>query len=127
MKLEISNRQRSKKVIMTNEARVLKRLREECGLSLREVAQRLQKNHTTIAHIEGGRMDIPNEDRLLKLLRIYGIDNYKSFYDRVRNFTEQRTPQQELRELVERISPDRVPIALEILKQVAEGRRIIAV
>ena len=127
MKLEISNRQRSKKVIMTNEARVLKRLREELGLSLREVAQRLGKNHATIAHIEGGRMDVPKGERLMMLLQAYGINDYRSFYDRVRNFSERRTPQDELRDLVEQLAPDRVMMALEILKQVAEGRRIVAV
>ena len=127
MKLEISNHQRSKKVIMTDEARVLKRLRKECGLSLRDVANRIGKNHATIAHIEGGRMDVPRDERLTKLLAVYGILDYRSFYHRVRNFTEGRSLQDELREMVERISPDRVTIALEVLKQVAEGRRIIAV
>ena len=127
MSHEISNHQRSKKVIMTDEARVLKRLREERGLSLREVGQRLGKNHTTIAHIEGGRMDVPKGERLTDLLRVYGIDDYRSFYHRVRNFNEQQTPLDELRELVDRMSPDRVEIAVQILRQVAEGRRIVAV
>lgn len=127
MRLEISNHQRSKKVIMTNEARVLKRLREERGLSLREVGQRLGKCHATIAHIEGGRMDVPKDERLMELLAVYGVTDYKSFYDRVRHFSECRTPQDELRDLVEQLAPDRVTIALEIIKQVAEGRRIVAV
>jgi transcriptional regulator with XRE-family HTH domain len=127
MKLEIGNRQRSKKVIITNQARALKRLREERGLSLREVAKRLGKNHTTIAHIEGGRMDVPKGDRLMELLAVYGVDNYRAFYDKVRNYSEKIDPKDELRELIDRLSPDRVGIALEILKQVAEGRRIVAV
>lgn len=127
MKLEISNHQRSKKVIMTDEARVLRRLREERGLSLREVGQQLGKSHATIAHIEGGRMDVPKGERLMELLAIYGITDYKSFYDRVRHFSERRTPQDELRDLVEQLAPDRVTIALEILRQVASGRRIVAV
>lgn len=127
MRLEISNHQRSKKVIMTNEARVLKRLREERGLSLREVGQRLGKNHSTIAHIEVGRMDVPKNERLMELLAVYGIDDYRSFYHRVRNYCEQTNPKDELRELVDRLNPERVGVALEILKQVAEGRRIVAV
>lgn len=127
MKLEISSHQRSKKVIMTDEARVLKRLREERGLSLRDVGQRLGKSHATIAHIEGGRMDVPKGERLMELLAVYSITDYKVFYDRVRHFSERRTPQDELRELVERLAPDRVTIALEIIKQVAAGRRIVAV
>lgn len=127
MKLEISSHERSKKVIMTNEARMLKRLREERGLSLREVGKRLGKNHATIAHIEGGRMDPPKGDRLMELLAVYGVTDYRSFYHRVRTFTERQTPQDELREIIERIGPERISIAIEILKQVAEGRRIVAV
>ena len=127
MKLEISSRQRSKKVLMTNEARVLKRLRKERGLSLREVAQKLGKSHSTIANIEGGRMDVPKGERLMELLTVYGIDNYRAFYHKVRNYSEQADPRNELRELIERLDPERVQIALEILKQVAGGRRIIAV
>ena len=127
MKLEISSHQRSKKIIMTDEARVLKRLREERGLSLREVGQQLGKSHATIAHIEGGRMDVPKGSRLTELLAVYGIDNYRAFYDRVRNYSEQTNPREELRELIDRLNSERVGIAIEILKQVAEGRRIIAI
>lgn len=127
MSLEISNHQRSKKVIMTNEARVLKRLREEKGLSLREVGKLVNKNHTTIAHIEGGRMDPPTGERLMELLGAYGISDFKCFYDRVRNFNKRSTPIDGLRNLVDRLSPDRIEIALQILKQVAKGRRIVAV
>ena len=127
MKLEISSHQRSKKVIMTDEARVLKRLREERGLSLRDVGQRLGKSHATIAHIEGGRMDVPKGERLMKVLAVYGVTDYKVFYDRVRHFSERRTPQDELQDLVDQLAPDRVTVVLEIIKQVAEGRRIVAV
>lgn len=127
MKLEISSHERSKKVIMTDEARVLKRLREEAGLSLREVGKRLGKNHATIAHIEGGRMDVPTGERLMQLLAVYGVNEHKGFYDRVRNFAFKKSPKDELHELIGRMSSERIPIALEILKQVAEGRRIVAV
>lgn len=127
MKLEISSHERSKKVIMTDGARVLKRLRVESGLSLREVGKRIGKNHATIAHIEGGRMDVPKGDRLMELLAIYGIHDYKIFYDKTRNYTEHRTPLDEIRELIEQMNTDRIGIALEILKQVAEGKRIVAV
>lgn len=127
MKLEISNRQRSKKIIMTDEARVLRRLREDCGLSLRDVGQRLGKSHATIAHIEGGRMDVPKGKRLMELLAMYGVTEFKVFYDRVRNFTEKQTPREELIELIERFDSDRIAIALEILGQVAKGKRIVAV
>ena len=127
MKLEIGNRQRSKKIIITDQARALKRLREERGLSLREAAKRLGKHHTTISHIEVGRMDVPKGERLMEILAIYGIDKYSVFYDKVRNSSEKIDPKDELRELIDRLSPDRVGIALEILKQVAEGRRIVAV
>ena len=108
MELSISSHQRSKKVIMTDEARVLKRLRLERGLSLREVAENIGKNHSTIAHIEGGRMDVPSGSRLMGLLAVYGVESHRSFTDRVRNYRERATPRDELNCRCLRLRGDRV-------------------
>lgn len=126
MKLEISRHERSKMMVLTNESRVLRKLREEAGLSLREVGKRLGKNHTTIVHIETGRLDVPKGERLMELLRLYGLDNQRSFYDRVRNFQDKISARQELRELTERLSDDRLEIVLRVAKRIAEGKAVIA-
>ena len=49
---------RSSKKIITIEARILKRLRENSQLSMRETAIRSGLNSATINHIENGRQDI---------------------------------------------------------------------
>lgn len=126
MKLEISKHERSKMVVLTDEARVLRKLREEAGLSLREVGKRLGKNHTTIVHIETGRMDIPKGERLMELLRLYGMENHRAFHERVRNFHGRPTARQELKELADRLSDDRLEIVLRVAKRIAEGKAVIA-
>ena len=49
---------RSKYIVLTDEARVLKRLRLGNGLSLHAVAKKVGKSYSTIAHIENGRMGV---------------------------------------------------------------------
>jgi hypothetical protein len=67
-------------------------------------------------------MLIPQEEKLLKLLRAYGISNYTAFYDRVRNFKERVTPRDELQDLAGRLSDDKVEVRLGLAKALAEGR-----
>ena len=126
MNIEISSRFRCKKVIMTNEARVLKELRVNAGLSVRQVAKKLNRSHGIVVQIETGRLDVPKGERLMQLLAIYGVDNYKGFYDRVRNFTEKRSPKEELCELVELMSADRIDLVLKITKRIAAGKALLA-
>ena len=126
MQLQISKHQRSKMVIMTDEARVLRRLRQEAGLSLRQVGERLGRNHSTVSHIEMGRMDPPTGDRLLEMLAIYGVDTHKSFYDRVRNYQKKQTPEEELKELLDRLGKDKAAIVLKIAKRIAEGKAVLS-
>lgn len=49
----------------------LKKLREELGLSLREVAKRIDVDHSYIGKIEKGKM--PSLEKLKKLCHLYGI------------------------------------------------------
>lgn len=126
MSLQLSKHNRSKMIILTNEARVLKRLRQEAGLSLREAGEKIGRNHSTIVHIETGRMDPPKGERLHRLLEAYGVPNYKSFYNRVLNFKEKLTPSQEMSEIVPRLSPEKLDLVLRITKRIAEGKAVLS-
>lgn len=107
---------RSSRIIMTNEARVLKELRRQHGLSMRKAGEMLGLSDSYIAHIETGRMDPPKGDKLDRLLGIYGGIKQKSFYERVRNYAEIVTPQMELMETVGRLSEEETKMALVLLK-----------
>jgi transcriptional regulator with XRE-family HTH domain len=126
MQLEISNHFRSRKVIMTDEARVLKDLRLAAGLGLREAARRWGRSHTLLAQLETGRLDVPKGERLDRLLEIYGVSSYKSFYDRVRNYKEKVTPQEHLLEIAEKLDAQKLNLLLTIAVRIAEGKAVLA-
>lgn len=50
---------RSARILLTNEARVLKELRSQCGLSMRQAGKLINRSDSYIAHIETGKMDSP--------------------------------------------------------------------
>ena len=95
---------RSNRIIMTNEARVLKDLRVQHGLSMRRAGALIGLSDSYIAHIETGRMDPPRNDKLDRILGIYGGIKQKSFYERVRDYKQKLTEKDELLELVDRLN-----------------------
>jgi transcriptional regulator with XRE-family HTH domain len=117
--------ERSQKLLVTVEAKVLKQIRLSRGLSMKQAALAIGMSKPYIAHIEGGRMAVPKEDKLLRLLRAYGIATHKSFYDRVRNFKERVTPRDELQDLASRLSDEKIQVLLGLAKALAEGRAIV--
>ena len=64
---------RSEQVKLTKEARLLREIRKEQGLSIREVASRLGKSEAYLRHIENGRSDITSKESLLSILEVYGV------------------------------------------------------
>ena len=78
---------RSGRVIMTKEARVLRELRIQSGLSMRKAGALIGCTDSYISHIENGRADVRRGGRLDKFLAVYGGIKQKSFYERVRRHT----------------------------------------
>ncbi|OIQ19956.1 MAG: hypothetical protein BM556_05565 [Bacteriovorax sp. MedPE-SWde] len=64
---------RTEEIKITNEARLLRQLRLNAGLSIRETGRRLGKSETYIRHIENGRMDVPVKEDVKKILEVYGV------------------------------------------------------
>lgn len=92
---------RSSRIIMTNEARVLRDMRIACGLSMRRAGALLNLSDSYIAHIETGRMDIPKGEKLDRLLGIYGGIKQKSFFEKVRNYQKKLSPKDQLFEILD--------------------------
>lgn len=111
-----SGGKRSSRIVMTNEARVLHELRLHHGLSMRRAGELIGLSDSYIAHVETGRIDPPRGLKLERLLAIYGGIKQKTFYERVRNYSERITPKHELKELVERMSDSKIEILLGIAK-----------
>ena len=110
---------RSGRVIMTNEARVLHELRIQSGLSMRKAGALLGCTDSYISHIENGRSDAPKGDRLDKFLAVYGGIKQKSFYERVRRFSESVDPGQELIELIQNLPPDKIKFVVQLLQNIS--------
>jgi transcriptional regulator with XRE-family HTH domain len=107
---------RSQKIIMTTEARVLKQMRQERNLSMRDAAQLVGISISTVAHVENGRMNAPKGKSLARFLNAYGGMKEKSFYERVRNFKEKITPKDELMNLLERATDDQIKTIIQITR-----------
>lgn len=93
---------RSNRIIMTNEARVLRDLRIASKLTMRKAGELVGKSDSYIAHIETGRMDPPQGAKLDSLLTVYGGLRQKSFYERVRKYKKHSTTQDEIQLLLSR-------------------------
>lgn len=107
---------RSGRVIMTNEARVLRELRIQSGFSMRKAGALLDCTDSYISHIENGRTDAPKGERLDKFLAVYGGIKQKSFYERVRRYSETVDPRQELIDLITHLSADKIKTSIQIIK-----------
>ena len=75
---------RTAKIIISNEARVLRQMRIAKGLSMRAAGALIGKSDSYISQIENGRMDVPTAVKLEVLLQAYGPVKVASFKERVR-------------------------------------------
>jgi transcriptional regulator with XRE-family HTH domain len=112
----INKKYRSRHVFMTNEARALKKLREEKGLSMKKAGELLGYSDSYISQIENGRENMPIEDKLNRFLEIYDSD-VRSFNKLVREFETNLTDLDAIKEILNRLSPSK----LKMLRTVAEG------
>ena len=97
---------RTSRVVMTDEARVLRALREERQLSMRALGAAMGKSDSFISQVENGRMDVPTDEALERYLTSLGGITAKSFYERVRRFRLERgsTDRDELVEIAKRVN-----------------------
>ena len=75
---------RTSEIKMTNEARVLRRLRLDSGTTIKEVAQAIGKSEAYVRHIEHGRLDVPEKKMIKKILLVYGEYSNADFVGSVR-------------------------------------------
>lgn len=105
-------------MIMTKEARVIRELRIQSGLSMRKAGAFIGCTDSYMPHIENGRADVPRGDRLDKFLAVYGGIKQKSFYERVRRYSELIDPRQELIEWVQNLTSDKIKSVFELLQNI---------
>lgn len=113
---------RSKKVILSREGRVLRELRQKQGLSMRAAGIKLELSDSYISQIENGRADPPKGDALLRFLKVYGDITQKYFGDLCRNWSEKVTDADHIRELLPKLRPDQLKLLRTMAEQLAKNQ-----
>lgn len=114
---------RTQKVIMTIEGRVLRELRLKDRLSMREAGEQLGFSDSYISQIENGRADPPKGEALLKFLKLYGDISPKYFGELCRNWREEMTDADHIRELLPKLKKDQLQLLRVMAEQMAKGLR----
>jgi transcriptional regulator with XRE-family HTH domain len=111
---------RTARIIMTDEARVLRELRIERGLSMRGLGASMGKSDSYISQVENGRMDVPSDEALEKYLAALGGIIGRSFSERVRRYRvdRARTHRDELLDVAKRASEVQVKQILLLAKTI---------
>ena len=94
---------RTSKIILSPEAKALRRIRENRNLSIRYVAKKMKYSESYLRHIEKGRLDIPNLVFLNKLLSIYKV-SYDEFANKVKECNNEKTSQVQIKKLVDKLN-----------------------
>ena len=96
---------RTKQVIITPQARVLRDRRKKMGLSMRDAAELIGISKSYLNHIENGRENIPRGERLDGFLRVYTITK-KYFATLCSEYKEKETDLSYLLEVLPRLKPE---------------------
>jgi transcriptional regulator with XRE-family HTH domain len=94
---------RTKYVIMSNEAKVLRKFREQAGFSMRQAGEAMGVSSSLVSQIENGRENIPTGERLKRFLDAYGV-GLTTFKRHVKEHTEEESDRDVVESLLEKVS-----------------------
>jgi transcriptional regulator with XRE-family HTH domain len=95
---------RTSQVIISPEGRILKKLREKHGLSMRTVGEKLGLSDSYISQIENGRANCPKGESLDRLLKVYGGIGQKYFFELCREWEKESTDDDFIRDNLGKLS-----------------------
>ncbi len=101
---------------MTNEARVLRRLRLDSGTKIKEVAKEIGKSEAYIRHIEHGRLYVPDKDMVKKVLLVYGA-TYRIYSAKCKADCAEDS-YMELKNMIHKIPEDKLGVILALVRSV---------
>lgn len=88
---------------MTNEARVLKRLRERAEISMREAGELMGYSASFVSQVENGRANAPTGESLKKFLKVYRVEQ-RGFTRMVTEFKDEVSDLEVVTSLLPRLS-----------------------
>jgi len=115
---------RSYDVKLTKEARTLRHLRRELGMSMREVAEKMGCSDSLISQIEQGRMDLPKGNFLDRIIKLYGVKNRKRFSEKCIRYGEKFTPQELISEALPKLNKQELSFILNYIETSMSTRRL---
>lgn len=115
---------RSYDVKLTKEARTLRHLRRELGLSMREVADKMGCSDSLISQIENGRMNLPRGNFLDKIIKLYGVSNRKRFSEKCIRYGEKLSPQELIVEALPKLNEQELSFILNYIETSMANRRL---
>jgi transcriptional regulator with XRE-family HTH domain len=95
---------RTNYVVMTNEAKVLRKFREKAGLSMRQAGEAMGVSGSLVSQIENGRENIPSGDRLKRFLDAYDV-SLATFRTHVKEYDKEQTDKDVIESLLGKVNP----------------------
>ena len=111
---------RTKKVILTPQSQVLRRLRQRRGLSMREAGLLMGYSNSYISQVENGRENHPKGKRLERFLKAYKT-HPNTYYDMVRKYEPTVTDKDIVEILLPKLKPEHVKLLRSMAEQMANG------
>lgn len=111
-----SRQGRSAKKLYSPEGQVLKRLRADKKLSMREVADIAGCSDTFISFLENGRAEVPKTEVFDKILMVYEISR-KAFDERVRRHEHEEGDEEFILKAFALLKPDQKQLIKTLIKQ----------
>lgn len=109
-------------VVMSSEARILKRLRERTELSMREAAELIGYFASFVSQVENGRANPPTGESLKKFLKVYGVEQ-RGFTRMVTEFKAEISDLEILEGLLPRLAPESVKAVRLFAEQLLSLRK----
>lgn len=94
---------RTKKIILTKENRVFRKLRAESGLSMKALEEKTGVQSSYIAQLSTGRANFSKTKTIMSLLKAMGISE-KQFDECVQNYKEEKSTTEIISEYILRMS-----------------------
>lgn len=114
---------RSYDIKLSKEARALKLLRRESGLTMRQVADKMGCSDSYISQLENSRCEIPKGKFLDKLIDLYGLKNRKRFSERCIRYAEKLTPQEAIVEALSKLNEHELTFIVNYIETSLANRR----
>lgn len=105
---------RTRKVIYKTEGQVIKKLRTENDLSMRELGQKIGLSDSSVSQWENGRLD-PTAQNIEKICEVFGIGE-KYFFEMCREYQKNESDYDFIKTTIHKLDPASVKMLRTIIE-----------